>query len=71
MSEKLLSVEDAAAMLGRTPHVVYRLVARRKIPYRKDGRRVLFIERELRAFIEALPGVTLEDLQAREYAALS
>jgi excisionase family DNA binding protein len=68
MREKLLSVDEAAEMLGRTTHAVYRLVERRQIPFRKSGRRVLFLESELRAFIEALPGLSLEDLQKREIA---
>jgi len=70
MREKLLSVEEAAEMLGRTIHAIYRLVERRQIPFRKSGRRVLFVESELRAFIEALPGLSLEDLREREKALL-
>jgi excisionase family DNA binding protein len=68
MREKLLGVEEAAEMLGRTIPAVYRLVERRKIPYRKDGRRVPFVESELRAFIEALPGMSIGTLQEREKA---
>jgi hypothetical protein len=45
---------------------MYRLVARRKIPFRKSGKRVVFIERELREYVDALPGVTLDEL--REHA---
>ena len=70
MSEKLMSVEQAAAMLGRSPHAIYRLVDRQRIPYRKDGRRVLFVESELRAFIDALPGMTLEQVVEREHGGL-
>ena len=70
MREKLLGVEEAGEMLGRTTHAIYRLVERRQIPYRKSGRRVLFLESELRAFIEALPGISLEELHERERAAL-
>ncbi len=47
MRERLLGVEDAAEMLGRTTHAIYRLVERRQLPYRKSGRRVLFLESEL------------------------
>jgi excisionase family DNA binding protein len=68
MRDKLLGVEEAAEMLGRTTHAMYRLVERRQIPYRKSGRRVLFVESELKAFIEALPGLPLEDLREREKA---
>jgi len=48
MTDRLLSVTEAVELLGRTPLAMYRLVARRKIPFRKSGRRVVFIERELR-----------------------
>jgi len=68
MRERLLKIEEAAEMLGRTTNAVYRLVERRRLPYRKAGRRVMFVESELRAFIEALPGLSLEDLQKRERA---
>jgi excisionase family DNA binding protein len=66
MNDRLLNVEQAAAMLGRTPHAMYRLIARRKVPYRKDGRRVLFLERELLAFVEALPGLSLEEMRDQQ-----
>ena len=66
MRERLLSVDEAAEMLGRTTHAIYRLVERRHIPFRKAGRRVMFVESELKAFIEALPGFSLEDLRERE-----
>jgi excisionase family DNA binding protein len=68
MSEKLLTVDEAAAILGRTTHAIYRLVERRKLPHRKYGRRVVFLERELTAFIEDLPGLSLEDVRERERA---
>lgn len=55
-------------MLGRSENAVRRMVERRQIPFRKSGRRVLFLESELQAFIEALPGVSLEDLREREKA---
>ena len=68
MTEKLLNIEDAAVLLGRTPHTVYQMVARRQIPFRKAGRRLFFVEAELCEFITALPGVTLEDIRSREAA---
>jgi excisionase family DNA binding protein len=68
MNEKLLNVEDAATLLGRTPHAVYQMVSRGQIPYRKAGRRIFFMESELREFIASLPGVTIENLRAREHA---
>lgn len=68
MREKLLSVDEAAEMLGRTTHAIYRLVERRRLPFRKSGRRLMFVESELKTFIEALPGLSLEDLREREKA---
>jgi excisionase family DNA binding protein len=68
MRDRLLDVPETAAMLGHSENAVRRMVERRQIPYRKSGRRVLFLESELRAFIEALPGLSLEDLREREKA---
>jgi len=65
MTERLLTVEEAATMLGRTPHAIYRMVARRQLPYRKAQKRLVFVESELQAFISALPGVTLDELRER------
>jgi excisionase family DNA binding protein len=66
MGEKLLTVDEAAAMLGRTPHAIYRLVERKRLPHRKYGRRLVFIESELVTFIADLPGMSLEDVRKRE-----
>jgi excisionase family DNA binding protein len=68
MRDRLLDVPETAAMLGRSQNAVRRMVERRQIPYRKSGRRVLFMESELRAYIEALPGLSLADLREREKA---
>lgn len=68
MRENLLSVDEAAEMLGRTTHAIYRLVERRRLPFRKSGRRLMFVESELKAFIEGLPGLSLEDVREREKA---
>ncbi len=66
MKDRLLDVPETAAMLGRSENAVRRMVERRQIPYRKSGRRVLFLESELQAFIEALPGLSLEDVRERD-----
>jgi excisionase family DNA binding protein len=68
MRDRLLDVLETATMLGRSENAVRRMVERRQIPYRKSGRRVLFLESELKAFIEALPGLSLEALREREKA---
>jgi excisionase family DNA binding protein len=44
---KFLTVNEAAALLRLAPKSVYSLVSQRRIPYRKAGRRLLFLESEL------------------------
>ena len=68
MRDRLLDIAEAAAMLGRSANAVRRMVERRQICFQKSGRRVLFLESELKTFIEALPGLSLEALREREKA---
>ena len=70
MKDHLLDVSETAEVLGRSENAVRRMVERRQIPYRKAGRRVLFLESELKAFIEGLPGLSLEDVRERAKAGL-
>jgi excisionase family DNA binding protein len=70
MRDRLLDVQETAAMLGRSENAVRRMVERRQIPYRKNGRRVLFLESELSEFIEDLPGLSLADVRERARAGL-
>jgi len=46
-NQRLISVSEAAAFLGVSPRSLYGWVSQRQIPYRKAGRRVLFLESEL------------------------
>lgn len=68
MKERLLDVTEAASLLGRSENAVRRMVERRQIPYRKSGRRVLFLESEILAFIEGLPRFPLAKLRERDLA---
>ena len=68
MPDRLMDIVETAALLGRSENSIRRMVERRQIPYRKSGRRVLFLESELKGFIEALPGLSLGDLREREKA---
>ena len=75
MTERLLTVEDAATMLGRTPHAVYRMVARRQLPYRKAQKRLVFVESELAlggtsAEVKAASRDLLQDNRATEVGTL-
>ena len=63
--DKYLSIDEAAALTGSTTNALYRKIERGQIPYRKWGRRVLFKQSELFAFLDALPGMRPEDVGHR------
>lgn len=44
---RFLNVQEAARFLGVSPKSLYAWVSQRRIPYRKAGRRLLFLESEL------------------------
>lgn len=48
----LLGVHEAGGYLGITEKMVYARVARRQIPFKKWGGRIVFVRKELEAFIE-------------------
>ena len=44
---RFMTVHEAAELLRLAPKSLYSLVSQRRIPYRKAGRRLLFLESEL------------------------
>jgi excisionase family DNA binding protein len=44
---RLMDVKEAAEFLRVAPKTLYGLVSQRRIPYRKAGRRLLFLESDL------------------------
>ena len=58
-ADENLDVDGLAKIIHRTPKAIYRMVARRQLPYRKHGARLLFRRSEIEQLIENLPGVTL------------
>jgi excisionase family DNA binding protein len=44
---RLMNVKEAAEFLRVAPKTVYGFVSQRRIPYRKAGRRLLFLESDL------------------------
>ena len=44
---RFLTVHEAAELLRLAPKSLYSLVSQRRIPFRKAGRRLLFLENEL------------------------
>jgi excisionase family DNA binding protein len=53
MTDKLLTVEEAAARLGTSTRFVRRLVFERRIAYIKVGRHVRIVEDDLVGFVAA------------------
>jgi excisionase family DNA binding protein len=51
MTDKLLTMEDAAERLGTSVRFVRRLIAERRIAYVKVGRHVRIAERDLINFV--------------------
>ena len=44
---RVLTVNEAATLLRLAPKSLYSLVSQRRVPFRKAGRRLLFLESEL------------------------
>jgi len=63
-----LDVRTGAAFLGATQKAVYGQVERRTIPFRRLGGRIVFLRSELEAWLETLPGVTLDEARMNQEA---
>jgi excisionase family DNA binding protein len=57
-----LTTGEAARLLACSPSALYKLVARRKIPFRKQGKKIVFLRSELEQYLNQLPGYRLEDV---------
>jgi excisionase family DNA binding protein len=57
-----LTTYEAAKVLGCSPSALYKLVAQRKIPFRKQGKKIVFLDRELETHLDGLPGIKLDEL---------
>lgn len=55
----MLDVARAAVFLGATEKTLRARIARGLLPYRRDGKRIVLIRRELLAFLDALDGVSM------------
>lgn len=47
IQSRFMTVTEAAELLRLAPKSLYSLVSQRRIPFRKAGRRLLFLESEL------------------------
>jgi len=61
---EVLDVVSAALLLGATEKAVRQRIARRLLPFRRLGGRIVFLRAELETFLSDLPGVTVDE--ARE-----
>lgn len=52
MRKRLLNIKECAEYLGLSIQAIYNRVSQRRIPYIKDGKRVLFDIEELQRWIE-------------------
>jgi excisionase family DNA binding protein len=53
----VLSVKEMADLLGCSEQAVYKQVYRQSLPYRKFGRKVIFLRQEVEAYLNGLPGL--------------
>lgn len=64
MNGALLDVRAGTAFIGGTEKRTRALIARRLIPFRYLGGRIVFIRAELEAWLHSLDGCTLEEVKA-------
>lgn len=62
---ELLDVTACARLLGLTPWSVRKRVARRQLPFRKLGKRVMFLKTEILALLDTLPGYQPDEITIR------
>ena len=60
-----MNTDEVAMFLGRTPKAIRKLVERGQLPHRRLGRRIIFVRAELEEFIQALPGMNIQDIRRR------
>ena len=60
--DEAMDVYDLAKVLRCSPTAVYKMRSRGQIPFRKKGRRLLFLRSEIEAYLRKLPGVTLDEI---------
>lgn len=59
--ERYLSIDETAQRLNTTKKAIRARIARRQLPFRRLGGRILIPEQELEDFFKALPGCAKED----------
>ena len=67
MENAVLNVTDAAYFLRCRERTIIRLTREGRIPYRRLGRRLLFLPAELDLWLSQLPGVSVADAVAAQH----
>ena len=62
-NSELLDIQATARIYGGTPAAWRARIARKQIPYRRLGGRILIVRRELDQLIADLPGVHLAEIR--------
>jgi predicted DNA-binding transcriptional regulator AlpA len=62
MEKRFLTASDVAEMLGRSEGAVRQMTYRQQLPYRRLGRRVVYLEKEILSMIDRAPGLTLAEV---------
>jgi Helix-turn-helix domain len=68
MKKAVLNPTDAAYFLSLREASIVRLAREGMIPYRRIGRRLVFIKAELETWLSLLPGVRVADALAAQHA---
>ncbi len=63
-----LNVVEAAHLVGMTPKAIRQRIARRTLPFRKLGGRIIFFKNELEEFMRDLPGCSVEEAKINTMA---
>ena len=61
-----LDVRGAAVLVGVTEKVIRGQVARRLIPFKRCGERIIYIRAELEQWLTCLPGCAVEEARANQ-----
>ena len=65
MRSEYLTVADLSAYLKRSPGSIRNLVLRRKIPFRKAGGRLTFVQEEIDQWVQKSPGISLKEMETQ------
>ncbi len=64
----VLDMSSAAQFTGWTEKTMRARVGRGRVPYRRDGGRIIFLRDELETFLRRLPGVGVDEALKNERA---